>query len=287
MVRYTIEKFQYSVKNKLSPLLLAKNILVVFFVFQILITNSANAQNIQSSSSHNTFVSEKYGFRMTLPKSMQIQKIQRPGVAMFAKSTKRGLPTITITRHGGNYSSRSSDSHINGILDSYRRVGFNDVSYVGSSRGRFRYMPKNRNSVTVNYSSMGKKHLAEVTFISAGNQHFIITYVDQPQWFSSLSTLRKSVTESFRLNRSVLASTYNSRYKSKSQTVRARYNHSIHANKAHRNSPHDVNHRQDQYSAFNGQNSNDNEPTPVKGALMLVGSAILGAATFLRGGGKA
>jgi hypothetical protein len=157
-----------------------------------------------SAQQFSTFKDPQGRFSLKYPSTMTRQYHTNPSVVFFAKMRDQRFPTLTITEHSGYYAPRSSAAHIQGILSNYRNVGFVDVKAVNTSEASFLYMPKRKNSVVIGYTLDGYKHLAEVTYVSAQNTHFIITYVDTEVNYSSNALLRDNMVRSFDISRNLL-----------------------------------------------------------------------------------
>ncbi len=157
------------------------------------------------AQSFTTFRDPQNRFSIKYPNSMTRRPVQNPAVVFFAQMKGNQLPTLTITRHSGSYLPRSARAHTNGIVDSYRDVGFIDAKIIDTTQDSFRHMPKKRHGVLVGYTIDGRKLMAEVTYVSAQREHFIITYVDTAVNFTRNSLIRRNMTNSFTLSRQLLA----------------------------------------------------------------------------------
>jgi hypothetical protein len=178
--------------------LISLNVILFIFYYLISLTLPVEAQQYLS------FRDPQGRFTIRYPNSMVRQYHTNPSVVFFAKMRDYRFPSLTITQHNSYYTPRSSSAHIQGILTSYRNVGFLDVKAVDTSEESFLYMPKQKNSVIIGYTLNGYKHLAEVTYVSAQNMHFIITYVDTEVNFTRNALMRDNTVKSFDITRSLL-----------------------------------------------------------------------------------
>jgi hypothetical protein len=136
---------------------------------------------------------------------MSRSAVNNPAVVFFARLNGYKYPTFTITVHSGPYFPRSSRSHNYEIVQGYQNVGFTDARVLDTTDSSFRFMAKKRHGVLVGYSLNGQKLIAEVSYVSAENQHFILTYVDTAVNFARNAVLRQSVSNSFTISRTLLA----------------------------------------------------------------------------------
>ncbi len=160
----------------------------------------------QAQGSYATHSSPRAGISISLPTDLvRIPQRENNTIVLFAHSNAEDWPTLTITHHSGRYQPPSVNDHHNRILRDYRNVGFTDVRLIGTYEGRFKFMPKERHAVDVSYTSGGQKLLADVTYASADNSHYIITYTDTPTGFSRRATMRERILSSFQINRNLLS----------------------------------------------------------------------------------
>jgi hypothetical protein len=160
----------------------------------------------RAQGSYTTLSSPRAGISISLPTDLvRVQQRENNTIVLFAHSSAEDWPTLTITRHPGRYQPMSVKDHHNRILRDYRNVGFTDTRLIGTYEGRFKFMPKERHAVDVSYTSGGQKLLADVTYVSAENSHYIITYTDTPTGFSRRATMRERILTSFQINRNLLS----------------------------------------------------------------------------------
>jgi hypothetical protein len=216
-----------------------------------------------------TYRNEQEKFSISYPASFTRYMRKEPGVVFFARNTEYGLPSVTVTKHGGIYQSRKLSQHVETVLQSYRNVGLTDARYEGTNDGRFALMPKNRNGIVLSYSRSGQKLFAEVTFVSTANQHFIVTYVDTPQGFTSRAIDRNKTIASFSLDPIHMSSNYRP------------YN-------SYGRQPNSYGYNQGAVQASFGNQANQGRSFAsssggsMGSALLLVSAVILGAATIFR-----
>jgi len=166
-----------------------------------LISDSARAEGPYSTQS-----APRAGISISLPADLVREpRKENSTIVLFAHAHAEDWPTLTITRHPGRYQPATVREHHNRILRDYRNVGFVDTRLIGTYEGRFKYMPKERHAVDVSYTSGGQKLLADVTYVSAENSHYIITYTDTPTGFSRHATMRERILSSFQINRNLLS----------------------------------------------------------------------------------
>jgi hypothetical protein len=160
----------------------------------------------QAEGSYSTHSSPRAGISIGLPVDL-VREPRRENntIVLFAQSQTEAWPTLTITRHPGRYQPPTVSEHHNRIIRDYRKVGFIDTRLIGTYEGRFKYMPKERHAVDVSYTSGGQKLLADITYVSAENSHYIITYTDTPTGFSRNATMRERILSSFQINRNLLS----------------------------------------------------------------------------------
>lgn len=166
-----------------------------------MISSSARAEG-----SYLTQSSPRAGISISVPADLVREpRKENNTIVLFAHAQNEDWPTLTITRHPGRYQPATVSEHHNRILRDYRNVGFIDTRLIGTYEGRFKYMPKERHAVDVSYTSSGQKLLADITYVSAENSHYIITYTDTPTGFSRHATMRERILSSFQINRNLLS----------------------------------------------------------------------------------
>ncbi len=176
-------------------------VLALFMSLVGILSQSAHAEGTYSTQS-----SPRAGISISLPSELvRVPQRENNTIVLFAHSYAEDWPTLTITRHPGRYQPATVGQHHNRILRDYQNVGFADARLIGTYEGRFKYMPKERHAVNMSYTSGGQKLLADVTYVSAENSHFIITYTDTPTGFSRRATMRERILTSFQINRNLLA----------------------------------------------------------------------------------
>lgn len=159
----------------------------------------------QVNYGYKTITIDRAGITIEVPRSFnRIPNKERNGVALYTESHPDIWPSLTITRHYGPYKPRTLQDHHYRILRDYRNVGFIDARLIGTHEGKFKYMPKNRHSVQVSYTTRGLKLLADVTYVSAEKSYYIITFTDTATGFSRNATMRERVLASFQIERHLL-----------------------------------------------------------------------------------
>jgi hypothetical protein len=250
----------YSLKNSLLKLadLNTPALSLIIILFAVFTFPCAEAQNVSFATQSNP----SNGFAIDIPSILSRNQINEVGaVVLSAQATTGSLPRLIITKHPGVYAPRSESQHNDQILKDYWNVGYTDAKLIGTFGGRFKYMPKDRHSVQVSYTNRGEKFLADVTYVSTNNNHFIITYTDTPNGFSIRSTLRERILSSFRINRNLISNTVKSRRGNYSSPQLA------------------IQKNVDPYSSLSSERSD--KPLVVAGLLLVV-ALIVGAATIFR-----
>jgi len=172
----------------------------------VILSVSSMTSSAQAEGSYSTQSSPRAGISISLPADLVREpRKENSTIVMFAHANSEDWPILTITRHPGRYQPATVSEHHNRILKDYRNVGFIDTRLIGTYEGRFKYMPKERHAVDVSYTSGGQKLLADVTYVSAENSHYIITYTDTPTGFSRHATMRERILSSFQINRNLLS----------------------------------------------------------------------------------
>jgi hypothetical protein len=140
---------------------------VVFFFF--LGTRAALAEGFFASAGH--------GFSLELPAGYQVIAIPEPRVALAARPSGGGFPTLTVTVEPGPFHGEQPQVELRGarILESYRAIGLIDAQLKGVST------PSGRERTTVNaqleYTQGERRFLAEVTEITVPERRITVTWL--------------------------------------------------------------------------------------------------------------
>jgi hypothetical protein len=145
-----------------------------------------------------TFTSEKDKFSLEYDDTMAPADVKLYNVALALKRKNAKFPTFNVVIESGGIDLYApKEEKEKSVLDSYRLVGITDVSLISSG-------DRNINgqacfNAELSYSLEGLKLRSNVGIFSAFDRHYILTFIDQEENYTSSQDIARKILASFKM----------------------------------------------------------------------------------------
>lgn len=152
-----------------------------------------------AAHAQHTFHSETHGLTLSYPATFEAFQSATPEVLLLLRDREKSYPTFNVIVQGSDFdaSAYTPEQFAERIVNDYHKVGILQVKPTRTVKT----MVAGRESYTTEllYNQQAEPLIAAVTFLTNGDRHYILTYIDKAEDFYPDKRLREDILDSIQL----------------------------------------------------------------------------------------